>query len=332
MTKHDDNQSCATKPQHLLCGIDEAGYGPTLGPLVISATAFHVPDTQADLWSILNTSITKTAAKRDHRLRIYDSKLLYKRKEGLKWLERTALVIMQTFDVPTQSLRAILNYLSPETLIEMQRYPWYQEFDLNLPLENTPEQIALQANAVKHDLNINNIAPASLHIKPTLAGQFNRIVDQTRNKSRMSLGLILQIVHNIGRTFPNHPARFCIDRQGGRAHYRDAIVLSLDLHDLNIVSESETISTYQCDSTGQSTTFEFVTNGESHHLPIAVAGIISKYIRELLMMGLNQYWSQRVPSLKPTAGYYTDAQRFLADIESARSANPIDANLLIRQR
>ncbi len=322
-----------TQTHHLLSGIDEAGYGPTLGPLVITGVALQVPDPQADLWSILKTSITQAPSRRDHRLRIYDSKHLFKRKEGLKWLERTALVIMQAFDVPTQSLCTILNNLSPETLTEMKRYPWYREFDLELPVENSAEQIALQTNAVKHDLKINDIKPASLIVKPTLAGQFNHIVDQTRNKSRMSLGMVLQVVHTMGKSFPNHPARFCIDRQGGRAHYRDAIALSLERNDLDILNESETLSTYQCNDTLCRTTFEFVTNGETRHMPIAIAGIISKYIRELLMAGLNRYWCEHIPNLKPTAGYYTDAQRFLADIEPARSTtHPVDPGLLIRQR
>ncbi len=44
----------------VLAGIDEAGYGPTLGPLVVSLAAFRVAGAEAeapgDLWSALGRS------------------------------------------------------------------------------------------------------------------------------------------------------------------------------------------------------------------------------------------------------------------------------------
>jgi len=61
--------------------------------------------------------------------------------------------------------------------------------------------------------------------------------------------------------------------------------------------------------------------------------MVSKYLRELFMKLLNRFWTDRVGAhLVPTAGYYTDGQRFLADIADALRTLDIDQALLVRSR
>ena len=40
----------------------------------------------------------------------------------------------------------------------------------------------------------------------------------------------------------------------------------------------------------------------------------AKYVRELFMQSLNEFFAARVEGLKPTAGYYTDGRRFVEDV------------------
>jgi hypothetical protein len=44
----------------------------------------------------------------------------------------------------------------------------------------------------------------------------------------------------------------------------------------------------------------------------------------------NEYWLQFMPDLKPTAGYYSDAQRFLSQIVHVKKKEAIQDNILIR--
>ncbi len=77
---------------------------------------------------------------------------------------------------------------------------------------------------------------------------------------------------------------------------------------------------------------EFRTSGESAHMPVALASVFSKYVRELLMVAFNSYWSGQVEGLKRTAGYYRDGLRFLKDIEPAIRSLDIDRRMLVRAR
>ncbi len=41
----------------------------------------------------------------------------------------------------------------------------------------------------------------------------------------------------------------------------------------------------------------------------------AKYVRELFMEGLNDFFRAKIDGLRPTAGYYQDGRRFLGEVE-----------------
>ena len=51
-------------------------------------------------------------------------------------------------------------------------------------------------------------------------------------------------------------------------------------------------------------------------MTVAVASMVSKYVREVCMVQFNRWWAQRVPGIKPTAGYPVDAGRFMEAIRA----------------
>ena len=77
-----------------LIGADEAGYGPNLGPLVISASVWQVPDgvEKDGLYGPLAAAVSRVpqpaGGKAVPRVAIADSKLLYHSGHGLALLER----------------------------------------------------------------------------------------------------------------------------------------------------------------------------------------------------------------------------------------------------
>src|SRR4051812_12328859 len=71
-----------------IVGLDEAGYGPNLGPLVQAAVAARVPAGVECLWTCLARGVRRAADPDDGRLLIDDSKLVYAGPNGLARLER----------------------------------------------------------------------------------------------------------------------------------------------------------------------------------------------------------------------------------------------------
>ncbi len=84
--------------------MDEAGFGPLLGPLVIGATAWRVPEgcDGGELWRRLRGGVSKTPGKRLASLAINDSKKIYSPQRGLLDLERG---VLGTFAVMPQTSR-----------------------------------------------------------------------------------------------------------------------------------------------------------------------------------------------------------------------------------
>ena len=318
----------------VVAGIDEAGYGPLLGPLVVSGVAFQVPEALAEtsLWDVLKQSVTRRPSAKDLRLPILDSKKLYATKAGLGALERAALVLLRTRGRQAPTLRRLLAVVAPRSADELSFYPWYGALDTALPVCCAEGEIATRANAVRRDLAAQGVRLEGVFCEPVPEGHFNRLVHTTRNKATVSLGVVLRIVQQILTRAEGAPAFIHVDRQGGRAHYRQPLMLAFPECDLRIIEESETRSAYELTRARVRCRLDFVVSGEDHHLPVALASIYSKYLRELFMAAFNAFWAGHVADLQPTAGYYTDGRRFLRDIAGAITRLGIDRNLLVRSR
>lgn len=78
-----------------LIGTDEAGYGPNLGPLVISATLWRMEERSPPrcLYNVLQDSVTRSTVGAQQRIAIADSKQLYKPRGGLQHLERGWVIL-----------------------------------------------------------------------------------------------------------------------------------------------------------------------------------------------------------------------------------------------
>ncbi|UCC30384.1 MAG: hypothetical protein JSU86_19560 [Phycisphaerales bacterium] len=318
----------------LLAGIDEAGFGPLLGPLVVSGAVFRVPDCRLNhcLWETLRATCTATPDRSRHRLPIADSKRLYRSPGGLSRLERTALVMLAVGGIRPPSWRVLLDKLAPGASKQLDRYTWYAGTDVSLPLADGVGDIGTQANAVLRECTEQGVSLAGVFSEPLPEGHYNRLVGQTRNKSVVLLGLALRVVDRIMQSAPGERVRLHVDRLGGRWHYRDALMTAMCGYDLQILEESAARSAYRLVRTSRICEIDFVTGGESRHLPTALASVYSKYLRELYMHVFNRYWSGQIAGLRATAGYYSDARRWLKEAAAELTRRSIDRSMLVRQR
>jgi hypothetical protein len=83
------------------------------------------------------------------------------------------------------------------------------------------------------------------------------------------------------------------------------------------LEESPELSRYRVLGLKREITVTFQPRADGEHFCVALASMVSKYTRELLMMDFNDFWTRAIPGLKPTAGYPGDSSRFYEDIRPA---------------
>ncbi len=77
-------------------------------------------------------------------------------------------------------------------------------------------------------------------------------------------------------------------------------------------------------------TISFAREADARHLPVALASMTAKYVRELHMARMNRFFVGHQPELKPTAGYVEDGRRYVKDIEPLITKLEIGRKSLVR--
>ena len=76
----------------------------------------------------------------------------------------------------------------------------------------------------------------------------------------------------------------------------------------------------------------FVMKGDRLDPRISWGSILAKYLRELVLHAFNAHFCERVPGLRPTAGYPEDAKRFIAEVRAALGSQVLEPSAWIRSK
>jgi hypothetical protein len=327
----------------ILVGIDEAGYGPVLGPLVVSAAVFELPGEQLGepMWDLLRQSVCKRKAGSAGRVIINDSKKLSsspKSKTTKKYqvLQRSVLACLaaQGDKGLPESLEDLLVSVRGYAVEELKQYPWYKGAVETFQLDYDRDDVATAANALGQTMVNKAVGLLHLWSKPLLAGEFNRQVGASQNKATVLFGLVSKFIDAAQKKYgeSTNNLQIVVDKQGGRSHYRPLLQRLYPEWTMKILKETDGVSSYQLIDRDRQMKIHFVAKGDDRHLPVALASMASKLVRELFMELLNRYFQVKCPGIKPTAGYYQDGQRFLKDLAEGMDMGIIPKHMLIRDR
>ncbi len=300
-----------------LFGIDEAGYGPNLGPLVQTAVGFRVPNAPCDMWEILGKIARRHGKTDDKRIAIDDSKKIYASGKGLCGLEigvLAALVDNETGSPDTMG--RLLERIAPFAIPELINEPGFN-LDDAIPVAVDSQLLTDRSRLLSLEREAAQISPAWVRCQITPASAFNTRLDHRDNKADVAAqGLCLLIREACAAAAGDEPIHFAIDRQGGRVYYSAMLQSACPDGWVEVIEETEPRCRYS-QRTSRDIHWAFEVEAESRHFCVALASMASKYVRELLMRQFNRYWQTHVPGLRPTAGYPQDAVRFFDEIEPA---------------
>ena len=318
-------------------GIDEAGYGPVLGPLVTAMAVFETEsDKIEDLWVGLQKLVRKEVRGNDEqRLTVADSKNLYHAGDGIGALETVALAFCGAFSgghIPRHGAE----FLAQRGLCSppCADYPWYAcgLESLTLPLSGQIERIQTFAAKLADAMEEAGLRPLLLLTHPLLEAEFSARAEHFDSKARALFDCNVDLIQTLRSTPSPEATRVLCDRHGSRRHYGALLEQAFPLAGVEVLHERKASSAYHIGEGHTGFEVQYVTSGESHGMEVALASIMAKYTRELFMTCFNAHFSKRAPGLKPTAGYYVDGMRFVEDLDRARILKKGERERLIRSR
>jgi Ribonuclease HII len=315
----------------IFAGIDEAGLGPMLGPLVTASTAFLVPDHwqgKADtLWLELASAVCGKPSKKDARLLVADSKVVHA-AVGLQALEMGVAVFLACADNcdPEQYLPWLDLESSP------RECPWHENSGRPFPVMCDGDDIGERQKALSSEMRRVGVSIRLLQCKALHPSAINAAIDAGQNKNQILLGETGSHLVRLVNEFGKYGLEVWIDKQGGRNDYLPYLSHLFPGVWIDTLESGKDVSEYRLRLDEGAATLHFCAKADRFSFMTALASMAAKYARERLMQELNDWFCARIDNLQPTAGYPQDAKRWLKDAAEFLSNASFPMQIVVRER
>lgn len=311
----------------LFIGIDEAGYGPLLGPLVVAGTAFRTDgeagptEFAARLASLLARS----------GVAVGDSKRLFGQTRDLATLERPLLAFLASCGAPPASLDDLLRAVGVDPAVRRD-HPWYAGEPGSFPLKAPRDEVDGAARALAGVLGGAGVELAGLAAEVLPERRYNAAL-AAGNKADALFGVSSSVFDRLlAHRRAGERVVAVFDRHGGRAHY--AVLLQRRWPEALAwtLAESPTRSDYRVEFQAGAAFVRFEVEADGRSPCVGLASMLAKYLREAFMERFNDYFGRVAPGVAPTAGYTEDGRRWLDASRAAREAAGVPDRELVRLR
>jgi hypothetical protein len=336
----------------LLAGIDEAGYGPTLGPLTVGLSMFRLHEADAtlgtpNLWKLLDGGVCREpgrGGKADSkgRVAIADSKRLklsnsVSTTHPLVHLERGVLACLASLPGTGGAMPLDDDGLLATLGARWPAHSCYGGEAMPMPLAHSQAELGIAGSILARALAKGKTEIVALNCRVMAEREFNEIVRRTGSKGEATSTALSEHLRHawsvLESSSPGTRLGVVCDRQGGRMAYAGLLEAAIPGSAVTVVEQTETRSQYTVEANGRRAGVAFMVEAESAHLPVALASMVAKYVRELSMARFNRAWSRRCVEMKKTpvratAGYALDARRWLDEMSGTLTRE--DRETLVR--
>ncbi|MDD5307596.1 MAG: hypothetical protein PHU25_09790 [Deltaproteobacteria bacterium] len=298
----------------LVVGVDENGLGPLLGPLVVTAAAFEADayDT-GRFWDALGEDIVAA-----------DSKEIFS-PSRLDRAEAATLAWLGAFGI------------RPATDLELEEraglpMPFARPCPSPVPGPCRVEPIILPAwsgsptsTDIAGRLLASGVRVRDVRAMVVCPGAFNRALEaEDTNKLALDFSLMMALVAHFASGWTGEMLLLC-GKVGSTRRYGPWLDRA-PLGPWLALEEAAESSTYRSGRL----TLSFVRDGDGLHLPVAVASMVGKYLRELGMARLNRVLA--LPGARPASGYRDRVTAaFVASTADKRRAQGLPDSCFLRR-
>lgn len=297
-------------------GVDENGLGPWLGPLVCTAATIEVSAYDARQWTQraerLGIRDSKQSSSFGHMARAEGLALaLAERERGEQVTRMEALLETIALESPD-----VLRSICPGG--EAQAACWGPA--LRLPAFGGE---AAEGERTLRAFEAHGARVIGCRTSPLCAKALNQNRTAGRNKLMMDLHgferLVLASADGAEDVLAVCGLVGGIRAYGPRfAHFQGARTLA----------ESRGLAAYAVPGLGE---VRFELSADARHMPVGLASMVGKYMRELFMARSNRHWKERVPALRPASGYHDKVTKALVQAtEAARREGDVPDECFFR--